>query len=160
MATKTILLEIDVEEGDEAVVKELLGYLSHTKRIKKYLWREKNSALPKVAPIPPTGQPAEIPFRTASTKPEAAPAAKPAAANSKPSSPQIMALLDLLAVWKKDNKLIRLKALKGKGKVLDIACKIVSYDADTGTVTVYDVDQKVVETVRLMEIEDIDLALV
>ncbi|MNC83104.1 hypothetical protein D3C75_1369000 [compost metagenome] len=68
-------------------------------------------------------------------------------------------MLEDLSRWKKENKLIRLKALKGKGQFLDIACKIVSHDADVGTVTVYDVDRKVVETVRLTEIEDMAQAL-
>ncbi|MDF2927695.1 MAG: hypothetical protein K0R57_6609 [Paenibacillaceae bacterium] len=145
MATKTIMLEIDVEEGEETAIKELLAYLAYTKRITKYLWREKDAA----------GQPLNKKGPASDAKP---PASKPPAALRQQDSPQIDTLLDHLAEWKKDNRLVRLKALKGMGKILDIACKIVSYDGDTGIVTVYDVDRKVVETVRLMEIEDIEQA--
>lgn len=145
MALKTIILEIDVEEGEEATVKELLAYLAYTKRVKKYLWRDKEAGLPK-----------HIQHAAAAVKKAEAPPVPPKQAES---SPMIHALLQQLVEWRKQDKLIRLKALKGKGKFLDIACKIVNHDADAGTVTVYDVDRKVVETVRLSEIEDINLAL-
>lgn len=167
MTTKTILLEIDVEEGDIASVKELLAYLAYTKRIKKYLWREKDPSS-KHAHHPAakedksaTDSPPEGKSAGAAAVHQANHAsAKHASLDKAPPSSHVMgAMLDSLSNWKKDNKLIRLKALKGKGKFLDIACKIVSHDADSGTVTVYDVDRKVVETVRLTEIEDIDLAL-
>lgn len=163
MAIKTIILEIDVEEGNDAAVKELLAYLAYTKRIKKYLWREKEAV--SYAPPAASGK-ADTP-----DKKQAAPgtgsAAEPAkAAAPKPAEPQkasvphvVAALSEQLADWKKQDKLIRLKALKGKGKMIDIACKIVSQDDTTGIVTVYDVDRKVVETVRMTEIEDIHLAL-
>lgn len=166
---KTILLEIDVEEGEDYVVKELLAYLAYTKRIKKYLWQEKESASPRNglngAAAPQRMTPKEAPPAAGKI---AAPAPKPAATG--PSAPKItetshipsqmmIAMLEDLSRWKKENRLIRLKALKGKGQFLDIACKIVSHDADNGTVTVYDVDRKVVETIRLTEIEDIAQAL-
>lgn len=150
MATKTIILEIDVEEGEDAAVKELLAYLAYTKRIKKYLWREKEAVSFKQPAAPKTEVPA--------TKAEA-PAPKPAEPKKADTSHMVAALSEQLAEWKKQDKLIRLKALKGKGKMLDIACKIVSQDDASGIVTVYDVDRKVVETVRVTEIEDIHLAL-
>lgn len=173
MVTRTILLEIDVEEGEDAAVKELLAYLAYTKRIKKYLWREKDpssSKLPnhsaikdELADKTPADKSADK--HQAGKHTGQAPAQETHShakhTREKPTVPsQVMtSMQDSLAEWKKDNKLIRLKALKGKGKFLDIACKIVSHDADSGTVTVYDVDRKVVETVRLTEIEDIGLAL-
>lgn len=151
MAVKTIILEIDVEEGEEAAVKELLAYLAYTKRIKKYLWREKDAITYTQAAQAPTKNPSP-------KNPENA-APKPAPHKKAEPSPMVTALAEQLAEWKKQDKLIRLKAMKGKGKMLDIACKIVSQDADTGIVTVYDVDRKVVETVRVTEIDDIHLAL-
>lgn len=167
MVTKTILLEIDVEEGEDAAVKELLAYLAYTKRIKKYLWSEKTPSYPRRTPLPAASEvPGDQAFAGGSS--EAVPSqeeeqplkqtdAGPKTAQG--SSQMMLAMLDSLSEWKKQNKLIRLKALKGKGKFLDIACKIVSYDGETGTMTVYDVDRKIVETVRLTEIEDIGLAL-
>jgi pyruvate/2-oxoglutarate dehydrogenase complex dihydrolipoamide acyltransferase (E2) component len=168
--TKTILLEIDVDEGNEAAVKELLAYLAYTKRIKKYLWREKDPSPPRQLPHStakeaPSGK--ALPDKPPANKAPAQAAAPTGPAPAKHNAPEkhhvssqmMMSMLDSLAEWKKDNKLIRLKALKGKGMFLDIACKIVSYDTDTGIVTVYDVDRKVVETVRLTEIENMDLAL-
>lgn len=163
---KTILLEIDIEEGEDYVVKELLAYLAYTKRIKKYLWQEKETAtLRNAAPGAPGTQAVQQPSpkeAPAAAKPPVVPA-KPAHLPLKPNSAEashmMLSMLEDLSRWKKENKLIRLKALKGKGQFLDIACKIVSHDADVGTVTVYDVDRKVVETVRLTEIEDIALAL-
>ncbi len=163
---KTILLEIDIEEGEDYVVKELLAYLAYTKRIKKYLWQEKESASLRNAV---SGAPGNQAVQRHSPK-EAPAAAKPPAVPPKPApmppgpknmeaSQMMMSMLEDLSRWKKENKLIRLKALKGKGQFLDIACKIVSHDADVGTVTVYDVDRKVVETVRLTEIEDMAQAL-
>ncbi|MDF2935015.1 MAG: hypothetical protein K0Q90_388 [Paenibacillaceae bacterium] len=170
---KTILLEIDIEEGEDYVVKELLAYLAYTKRIKKYLWQEKESvsqrnAVPGSPAAPAAQRPA--PPASAPAPKDAPPAGKPAAAHPKPApaspgpknseaSQMMMSMLEDLSRWKKENKLVRLKALKGKGQFLDIACKIVSHDADVGTVTVYDVDRKVVETVRLTEIEDMAQAL-
>ena len=115
--------------------------MAYTKRIKKYLWREKEAASPK------------------HNQPVAAAAKQPAAAKRAEITPVMASLLEQLAEWRKQNKLIRLKALKGKGKFLNIACKIVNHDLDNGTVTVYDVDRKVVETIRISEIEDIHLAL-
>ncbi len=163
---KTILLEIDIEEGEDYVVKELLAYLAYTKRIKKYLWQEKESvslrnAAPGASGTPAIQQPSpkETP---AAAKPPAAhgkPAHTPPAPKNTEASQMMKSMLEDLSRWKKENKLIRLKALKGKGQFLDIACKIVSHDADAGTVTVYDVDRKVVETVRLTEIEDMAQAL-
>ncbi|RAV03019.1 hypothetical protein [Paenibacillus sp. YN15] len=165
---KTILLEIDIEEGEDYVVKELLAYLAYTKRIKKYLWQEKESAsqqnaAPSASPAPSVQRSApkdaSAASKSAAAAPKPAPAPAPPAPKNAESSQMMMSMLEDLSRWKKENKLIRLKALKGKGKFLDIACKIVSHDADVGTVTVYDVDRKVVETVRLTEIEDIALAL-
>jgi hypothetical protein len=163
---KTILLEIDIEEGEDYVVKELLAYLAYTKRIKKYLWQEKESASLRNAvpgaPVTPAVQrpsPKEAP---AAAKPPAVPpkaAPVPPGSKNVEASQMMMSMLEDLSRWKKENRLIRLKALKGKGQFLDIACKIVSHDADVGTVTVYDVDRKVVETVRLTEIEDMAQAL-
>lgn len=163
--TKTIILEIDVEEGDDAAVKELLSYLAFTKRIKKYLWKEKHpSSTASVKPAAgqqPAAKPSTDEAGQAPQSPESIKPVKSEGSEKKPQalSEMMIAMLGSLAEWKKDNKLIRLKALKGKGKFIDIACKIVSLDEDTGTVTVYDVDHKVVETVRLTEIEDITLAL-
>lgn len=156
MAVKTILLEIDVEEGEDAAVKELLAYLAYTKRIKKYLWREKEAiSYKQTPPVPPAKD-----LEDRSPPKHQSPAPPKAAAPKKEGQPHVVAALaDQLADWKKQDKLIRLKALKGKGKMLDIACKIVSQDTETGIVTVYDVDRKVVETVRMTEIEDIHLAL-
>lgn len=165
---KTILLEIDVEEGEDYVVKELLAYLAYTKRIRKYLWQEKEAASPRHQTAPgAAGGPSRPPAKEAghpgakpSPPPPELPAAKGGAAGKSHLPSQMMiSMLDDLSRWKKENRLIRLKALKGKGKFLDIACKIVSHDGDVGTVTVYDVDRKVVETVLLTEIEDIGLAL-
>lgn len=169
MVTKTILLEIDVEEGEDAAVKELLAYLAYTKRIKKYLWREKESSSLSQSPHAAARNTQEIKYPLDTVKPPGQPippesripvkVSVPVQKAPHVSSQMMIAMLESLAEWKMQNKLIRLKALKGKGKFLDIACKIVSYDEDTGTVTVYDVDHKIVETVRLTEIEDIGLAL-
>jgi pyruvate/2-oxoglutarate dehydrogenase complex dihydrolipoamide acyltransferase (E2) component len=165
LAIKTIILEIDVEEGEEGTVKELLAYLAYTKRIKKYLWREKEQGAFKHAAHAPAKLPEADKQQPVKAEDKPAPkhqehAAPKHALPKKAEAPHMVeALSEKLAEWKKQDKLIRLKALKGKGKMLDIACKIVSQDADTGIVTVYDVDRKVVETVRVTEIEDINLAL-
>lgn len=153
MATKTILLEIDVEEGEDAAVKELLAYLAYTKKIRKYLWREKETTPFKQLPPPVANS--SVADRDGSKE-----AAEPVDMISPPPSSYIMTkILEQLEEWKQESRLIRLKALKGQGKYLDVACKIVSYDPDSSIVAVYDVDRKVVETVRIIEIEDIDAAL-
>jgi hypothetical protein len=165
MPVKTIILEIDVEDGEDSTVKELLAYLAYTKRIKKYLWREKEAvsyaasaqakreAAEKKQPDKHPGEP----HHEKPAEPVAAP--KPPEPKKAVQSHMVDALSEQLSDWRKQDKLIRLKAFKGKGKMLDIACKIVSQDDASGIVTVYDVDRKVVETVRVTEIEDIHLAL-
>lgn len=177
MAVKTIILEIDVEDGEDSTVKELLAYLAYTKRIKKYLWREKEAvsfqqtAAPRGEPAGKAAHEKQVQEKAALEKQvrekaalekqiqEKAALVKSAEAKKGSSSHMVAALSEQLADWKNQDKLIRLKALKGKGKMLDIACKIVSQDDASGIVTVYDVDRKVVETVRVTEIEDIHLAL-
>ncbi len=153
-----------MEDGEDAAVKELLAYLAYTKRIKKYLWREKDAAAFKPPAVPQGEAPRAADSQKAATDIKPAPKHEtkhePKHEPKKVEhSPMVAALSEQLSDWKKQDKLIRLKALKGKGKMLDIACKIVSQDDASGIVTVYDVDRKVVETVRVTEIEDIHLAL-
>jgi len=52
------------------------------------------------------------------------------------------------------NKLIRLAVNKGRGVKLSVPCRILSYDEEGHSVTVYHVDEKQVYTFSLNEIDD------
>lgn len=53
------------------------------------------------------------------------------------------------------NRLIRMKVNKGRGKRLEIPCRVLKHDEKTQTTTVYHVDEKVVYKFKWNEIEDI-----
>ncbi|WP_309122085.1 hypothetical protein [Paenibacillus sp.] len=61
---------------------------------------------------------------------------------------------DRLVRWKINQQLVRVKAVTSRGEALDMACKIMNYDLDDGTVSLYDVDRKQVEFLSLDQIED------
>ncbi|TLS48270.1 hypothetical protein FE782_31490 [Paenibacillus antri] len=61
---------------------------------------------------------------------------------------------DRLVRWKINQQLVRVKAVSLRGEALDMACKILNYDLDDGTVSLYDVDRKQVELLSLGQIED------
>jgi hypothetical protein len=63
-------------------------------------------------------------------------------------------LIEQLDSFKKNNALIRLTVIKGKGVKLNIPCRILNYDHDTQNVSVYHVDEKTVYLFKLNEIDD------
>ena len=56
---------------------------------------------------------------------------------------------------KNEGKLVRLIVVKGKGVKLSIPCRILHFDSDLGTLTIYHVDEKKVYSFKLNEIDDI-----
>lgn len=64
-------------------------------------------------------------------------------------------IINQIEQFKKNNTLIRLSILKGKGVKLSIPCRILNYDDQTRNVTIYHVDEKKVYQYSLNEIEDI-----
>jgi len=79
-------------------------------------------------------------------------------AKEKPkSSPQAVvyqSILEQFEQLKNNNQLIRLSIVKSKGLRLSMPCRIVHFDSNEQTVTVYHVDDKKVYTFGLNEVED------
>ncbi|WP_040952557.1 hypothetical protein [Gorillibacterium massiliense] len=63
-------------------------------------------------------------------------------------------LAELFNKYRTNNTLIRLTILKGKGVKLSIPCRIVNLDNETGMLTVYHVDEKIVYQFSLTEVDD------
>lgn len=63
-------------------------------------------------------------------------------------------LIQLVEKYKASNALVRLTVLKGKGIRLSLPCRVLNFDPDTDTLTVYHVDEKKVYQFRMTEVED------
>lgn len=50
---------------------------------------------------------------------------------------------------------MRLTVLKGRGVKLSIPCRLLNYDQSAENLTVYHVDEKMVYTMKLAEIDDL-----
>lgn len=85
--------------------------------------------------------------------------AQPQAAKSSPAADNRPPIFDLLEQWKKSNTLVRMKAVKSRGVMVNLACHIVDFDVAANKITVYDVDAKNVQTISINELEDIGPAL-
>jgi len=57
----------------------------------------------------------------------------------------------------KDNTLIRLSVVKGAGIRLNLPCRVLNFDEESGNVTVYHVDEKKVYLFKLNEIDNMSL---
>jgi hypothetical protein len=57
--------------------------------------------------------------------------------------------------FKKNNTLIRLSIVKGKGVKLSVPCRVLNYDDPSKYVTIYHVDEKKVYQYSLNEIDDL-----
>ncbi|MGI2295612.1 hypothetical protein [Paenibacillus sp. GXUN7292] len=57
--------------------------------------------------------------------------------------------------WKTEGVLIRIKIIRPRGVSISIAARILAIDYASSTLTLYDVDRKVVELAAFNEIDDI-----
>lgn len=62
--------------------------------------------------------------------------------------------IELLEKYKQSNALVRLTVLKGKGIRLSLPCRILNFDPQTDSLTVYHVDEKKVYQFRMTEVEE------
>jgi len=63
-------------------------------------------------------------------------------------------LIRLVENSKESNALVRLTILKGQGIRLSLPCRILNFDPDMDSLTVYHVDEKKVYQFRMAEVED------
>ncbi len=68
---------------------------------------------------------------------------------------QYTAIIDQIEQYRTNNALVRLSILKGKGVTMNLPCRILNCDLDSGNITVYHVDEKKVYTFQINEIEDL-----
>jgi ribosomal protein S25 len=64
-------------------------------------------------------------------------------------------IIDQIEDFKKNNTLIRLTIVKGKGVKLSVPCRILNYEDAKQNVTIYHVDEKKVYQYSLNEIDDL-----
>lgn len=64
-------------------------------------------------------------------------------------------VIEQLDKYKNNNTLVRLSIVKAKGIRLSLPCRILNVDHNTGMISVYHVDEKIVYTFLFTEIEDI-----
>jgi wyosine [tRNA(Phe)-imidazoG37] synthetase (radical SAM superfamily) len=64
-------------------------------------------------------------------------------------------IINQIEDFKKNNTLIRLSIVKGKGINLSVPCRILNYEDATQNVTIYHVDEKKVYQYSLNEIDDL-----
>jgi CHAT domain-containing protein len=64
-------------------------------------------------------------------------------------------IINQIEDFKKNNTLIRLSIVKGKGVKLSIPCRILNYEYTSQYVTIYHVDEKKVYQYSLNEIDDL-----
>jgi hypothetical protein len=83
--------------------------------------------------------------------PNPAPAAKPAPPETNAVPEQ---MLERIKGFISGNRLIRLNVNKGLGVKLSVPCRIVNFDEQTYMMTVYHVDEKIVYTFSINEIDD------
>lgn len=163
-------LMIDAETNAQAL--EKLLRLLHSAEIADYRIVSGIQAgrLIEMALADPSGHKAlNIPQKLQSkpgSKPEAAQAetkqagakpaeAKPAAGKtSTQKNDEIQEALARIRGYIADNKLIRLAVNKGRGVKLSVPCRILNIDESNLTVTIYHVDEKMVYTFGLNEIDD------
>jgi hypothetical protein len=148
-ANVSITYEIEVNSDHEETLNELLAYLQYTKKVYQYRMIAKKtqdqgqtSAVPPADSNPPVKVDIKIDVK----------------AQEKLETIAEEDIFKLIKKWRSDRALIRLTAVKNKGVSLNIACKILNFDEDSGNLTVYDVDSKKVESVHMIEIEDLHAA--
>jgi hypothetical protein len=75
----------------------------------------------------------------------------------KPSSEsrEVSPLLGQIFEYIASRQLVRLTVLKGRGVKLSIPCRLLNYDQSAENLTVYHVDEKMVYTMKLAEIDDL-----
>jgi hypothetical protein len=64
-------------------------------------------------------------------------------------------IINQIEEFKKNNTLIRLSIVKGKGIKLSVPCRILNYEEASKYVTIYHVDEKKVYQYSLNEIDDL-----
>lgn len=135
-------VDILVEGYGNGIALERLINLLNSEQIKDYritkgieLGKIIEASLLEGKPVP-----AQIPL------PKEAPKAE-----EKVDDKRLTALID---TYKRDNTLVRLTAMKGKGVKLSIPCRILNFDETAETLTVYHVDEKKVYQFHLTEVDD------
>lgn len=106
------------------------------------LLRSAKLALLQEASAPPQPQPAPQP----ASKPAPPSARKPAISNPADAFGKIREYI-------RDNKLVRLR-MNRQGKQVSMPCRILNFDEQTGSISVYHVDEKQVYTLKLNEIDE------
>lgn len=64
-------------------------------------------------------------------------------------------IIEQIEEFKKNNTLIRLSIVKGKGVKLSVPCRVLNYEDSSQYVTIYHVDEKKVYQYSLNEIDDL-----
>mgnify|MGYP000055985305 CR=1 FL=1 len=64
-------------------------------------------------------------------------------------------IMEQIEKFKENKSLVRLTINKEKGKKLNIPCRILNFDWETGNITAYHVDEKKVYSIDLNEIDDL-----
>jgi hypothetical protein len=75
--------------------------------------------------------------------------------NTKPNDAGYRHIINQIEDFKKNNTLIRLSIVKGKGIILSVPCRILNYEDASQAVTIYHVDEKKVYQYSLNEIDDL-----
>jgi hypothetical protein len=73
----------------------------------------------------------------------------------KPNDAIYQHIINQIEDFKKNNTLIRLSIVKGKGIKLSVPCRILNYEDASQNVTIYHVDEKKVYQYSLNEIDDL-----
>jgi len=118
---------------------------------------EQNKAAgnPPAKPVP-SKTAAEKQQQSASSSPAAAAPKKEAKKAATPSAKlDFTPIIEQIEQFKEKNTLVRLSILKGKGVTLNLPCRILNFDLNSGNITVYHVDEKKVYSFQINEIEDL-----
>lgn len=151
MKKKLFLFQADIliEGYNKAMAQEALQALLRSDKIKFVQMESETSE---------TGQQEE----DNSQKPKKKEITKPEVEPEKSKQPDIKLgndegyhkIIEQIEEFKKNNTLVRLSIVKGKGIKLSVPCRILNYDDSSKYVTIYHVDEKKVYQYSLNEIDD------
>jgi hypothetical protein len=149
MKKKVFLFHVDVviESYNKAMAQEALNTLLKTEKIKYFQFESET---------PQTGEIQDDLHK--SKKKENPKAIDPKSQETKAKHKANAGLRDIISqiqTFIKNNTLIRLSILKGKGVKLSVPCRVLNYEEATQSVTVYHVDEKKVYQYSLSEIDDL-----
>lgn len=150
MKKKLFLFHVDVQiEGfNKAMAQEALQALLRSDKV-KYVQME--SGTPESGQVedslqkPKKKENAKTEARPEERKPQALPV----------NDAGYRKIIEQIEEFKKNNTLIRLSIVKGKGIKLSVPCRVLNYEDSSQNVTIYHVDEKKVYQYSLNEIDDL-----